>query len=151
MESEQQGLTELLSRIPLFEGLTRDECRQVLAMCKQAKVPSGKAIYAAGTPGKEMLVILKGEVAIQIPGGGTVAELQAIDTVGEMEICSAQPRVAQELASGEVSGLTLGRVELESLFSHEPQLGIKILKNIAESLSKKLAFANQQMSQNKQD
>ena len=151
MESEQQGMTELLSRIPLFEGLTRDECRQVLAMCKQAKFPAGKAIYAAGTPGKELLVILKGEVTIQVPGGGTVAELQAIDTVGEMEICSAQPRVARVVASGQVSGLTLGRAELESLFSHKPQLGIKILKNIVESLSRKLALSNQQASQKKQD
>ena len=144
---QQQELTELLERIPIFAGLAMQECRQVLALCKRARYPSGKAIYAVGTPGKEMLVILKGKVAIQMPGGETVAQLEAIDTVGDMEICSAQPRVARVVAEGEVSGLTIGRPELESLIAHHHEIGVKILKNMIEALALKLSAANKLISE----
>jgi CRP/FNR family transcriptional regulator len=143
----QQELTQLLQRIPLFAGLAMQECRQVLAFCKRARYPSGKAIYAAGTPGKEMLVILKGKVTIQLPGGPTVAELEAIDTVGEVEICTGEPRIARVAAEGEVSGLTIGRIELESLIAQHHEVGVKILKNIIHSLSSKLATTNKLVSQ----
>ncbi len=144
---QQQELTDLIQRIPIFEGLSVQECRQVLVLCSQARYPSGKTIYAAGTPGREMLVILKGTVAIQTSNGTTVAELQAVDTVGEMEICTAQPRAARVVAEGEVSGLTIGQQELDSLITHNHDVGVKILKNIIGSLAHKLTAANGQLAE----
>ncbi|MDP6776904.1 MAG: cyclic nucleotide-binding domain-containing protein [Candidatus Latescibacteria bacterium] len=145
-QSAPQGVADILSRIPIFRHLTLEECRRILTTCKRSSFPADKTIYATGAPSKEMLILLNGTVSIQTSGGVELTKLHAPDTVGEMEILSAQPRVARVVAEGEVSGLTMTRVDLEELFKVEPQMGIKLLKNIVESLSKKLADSNRKLT-----
>ena len=145
VEEASQDLTELLARIPLFENLAVDECRRVLAICGKTKVPSGKTIYAIGALGNELLILLTGSVSIQMSDGTEVAQVAAVDTVGEMEICSAQTRAARVIASEACSGLTLGRNELEDLTNHDPHLGVKILKNIVDGIARKLIATNEQL------
>jgi CRP-like cAMP-binding protein len=146
-EGAPQGVADILSRIPIFRHLTLEECRRILATCKRASFQPDKTIYATGAPSKEMLILLTGTVSIQTSSGAELARLRAPDTVGEMEILSAQPRVARVVADSEVSGLTMSRIDLEELFKVEPQMGIKLLKNMVESLSKKLSAANRQLTE----
>ena len=148
-ESAPQGVADILSRIPIFRHLTLEECRRILTTCKKASFPPDKTIYATGAPSKEMLILLHGTVSIQTSGGAELARLQAPDTVGDMEILSAQPRVARVVAEGEVSGLTMTRVDLEELFKLEPQMGIKLLRNMVDSLSKKLTAANVHLTESR--
>ena len=146
-DGARQNLIELLVRIPIFDGLVPDECRRLMTICKQASYAEGETIYAAGTPGAQLLILLKGTVSIQMPDGSEIIQIKPVDTVGEMEIASAQPRVANVLALTDVSGLVVGRADLENLVNTEPFLGIKILKNIIGTLARKLAAADQQLTE----
>ena len=148
-EGAPQGVADILSRIPIFRHLSVEECRRILATCKRASFSSDKTIYATGAPSKEMLILLNGTVSIQTSAGEELAKLHAPDTVGDMEILSAQPRVARVVAEGEVSGLTMTRVDLEELFKLEPQMGIKLLRNMVDSLSKKLTAANRHLTESR--
>ena len=144
-EEARQGLTDLLARIPIFEGLTLEECQELISICKKASYSDGKTIYEAGTLGLQLLILLKGTVSIQMPDGPEVATVESIDTVGDMEIASGHPRVARVVTSGDVSGLTIERVELEGLVRSQPQLGVKIYRNIIETLARKLIAANHRL------
>ena len=50
-EDNSQRLVDLLERIPIFQNLTPEECRKLLAVCEKVAHPAGKTIYAAGAPG----------------------------------------------------------------------------------------------------
>lgn len=143
---KRTNLIGLLAKIPLFRGLGPDQCQLVLKVSHQKSYEPDERIYAAGTAGDEMLILLQGEVKILVADGQEVARVDAIDTVGEMEIIGAGPRVADVVADGEVSGLTLGGRVLDDLFRREPDLGVQLLRNIVENLSAKLAAADQAMA-----
>ena len=81
-----------------------------------------------------------------MPEGLEVAQVEAVDAVGEMEIFTLFPRVAKVVASKDVSGLAIAKNMLEGLIGGDPHLGIHILKNIIDSLGRKLANANAQAS-----
>ena len=146
MTKKRQNLIALLVKIPLFRGLGPDQCLQVLKVSHQKSFEPGEKIYAAGTPGDEMFILLQGRVRILVTDDREVARVEAIDTVGEMEIIGASPRVADVVADGEVSGLTLGEGVLNDLFRREPSLGVQLLRNIVDNLSQKLAATDQTLA-----
>ena len=98
MEGIKQDLIQdhidLLGRIPIFDGLSIDECRRVMSIGEPVKYPTGSTIYQTNSPGSQMLVILLGKVSIQTPEGLEVAQVEAVDTVGEMEIFTLFPPAA---------------------------------------------------------
>ena len=144
-EAGGQEFVEVLGRIPVFGNLTMEECRKLMGICKKASFFTGKTIYTAGAPGNQMLILLKGTVSIHMSDGTEIAKVEPPDTVGEMEIVGALPRAARAVADTAVSGLTVDRPELEKLIHGEPELGIKILKNLVDSLARKLDATNQQL------
>ena len=144
-EKARSDLVDLLARIPIFQNLTPEECKQLMTVCKKASYSDKRTIYDAGTLGLQLLILLKGKVSIQMSGGSEITMVESTDTVGEMEIASAQPRVASVVASGDVSGLTIDRVDLEGLVRAQPHLGVKIMKNIIDILAGKLAAVDQQL------
>ncbi len=148
-EKPAQDLTEILARIPIFAELSVDHVRKVLAICERASFPKGKTIYAAGTPGNELLILLKGTVSIQMPDGSEITQVVPIDTVGEMEIASSHSRIARVVAEEAVSGLTMGQAELEGMVNVEPLIVIQVLRNIINILAEKIKSMNEQLAEKK--
>ncbi len=141
-----QNLSDALIRIPLFKDITPTECKPLLSLCKPAAYEAGTKIYEAGSPGTEMLILLKGSVQVVLPEGTQVATVSAIDTVGEMEIVSALQRTADIVAAEDVSGMTIGKGVLEGLFQNEPYLGISLLRNIVENIAHKLSETDKELA-----
>ena len=134
-----QNLSEAIVRIPLFNNFTPSESKPLLSLCKPASYAAGTTIYEAGSPGTEMLILLKGSVQVLLADGTEVATVSAVDTVGEMEIVTALQRTANIVAVDDVSGMTIGKGVLEGLFQNEPFLGISLLRNIVENIAHKLS------------
>jgi CRP-like cAMP-binding protein len=88
------------------------------------------------------MILLKGDLRIELADGKEVATLKPLETVGEMEVLTGAPRAASVVAVTPVSGLLMSRPDLEALINREPFLGIKLLRNIISSLSHKLVAAN---------
>ena len=142
----RQNFMSLLVKIPLFRGLGPRECGEILQISQQKSYKPGEKIFVAGTAGDEMLVLLKGRVKILISGGKEMARLEAIDTVGEMEVFGSSPRVADVVAEDEVSGLTMDSRALSTLFKRDAPIGIQMLLNIVDNLAGKLAAADQELA-----
>lgn len=145
VDEAKQNLVDLLLRIPIFDDLLPAESRKILQICKRATFAEGKTIFPAGTPGTQLMVLLKGTLRIEVSDGSKVASLEPLDSVGEMEVLTGAPRAASVVAETEVSGLLMSRNQLEALILREPFIGIKLLRNIVSSLSQKLTDSNEKV------
>lgn len=139
-------LTDLLVRIPVFHGLAPSECQKMLLICKQISVSKDAVIYEVGDPGTRLIILLQGEVSVQLSNGKELARLSPIDTIGETEIASTHTRSTRVVALTDMSGMEIYQNDLESLFDREPQIGVKVLRNILNALAHKLIAANQKLS-----
>ena len=128
----RENFLSLLVKIPLFQGLGLSECRKILQIAHQKSYQPGEKIYAAGTTGDEMLVILKGRVKILISG--------------DKEVVGSIHRVADVVADDEVSGLGLGKRALNALFESNDTIGVQMLRNIVDNLARKLAVADKELA-----
>ena len=144
-EESKQNLVDLLVRIPVFDDFVPSESQKLLHICKRASFAEGKTIFPAGTPGSQLMILLKGTLRIELPDGSSVATLKPLETVGEMEVLTGAPRVASVVAETDVSGLLMSRPDLEALIQREPFVGIKLLRNLVGSLAHTLVVANEKV------
>ncbi|MBT3603786.1 MAG: cyclic nucleotide-binding domain-containing protein [Candidatus Latescibacteria bacterium] len=142
MPDGKKNLIDLLVRIPLFESLVPQECRRVLALCKRIAFMEGDVIFEIGDPGTRLIILLQGSVTIELGNGQELARLEPIDTIGEMEIASNHSRYARAVALTDISGMIISQNDLDILFAQDAVLGVKLLKNIVNSLAGKLAAIN---------
>ena len=53
---------DLLSRVPLFEGLSQAQLKNLAEVCETERVPRGKYVFREGEPGASMYIIVEGRV-----------------------------------------------------------------------------------------
>lgn len=74
-----------LSKVPLFEHLTRKELGFVAAEGDEVDVPAGKVLIRQGQPGDTFYVILQGEAQVKV-GSSVRSVLKAGDFFGEISM-----------------------------------------------------------------
>ncbi len=122
-----------LADIPFFDGWTGDELAAVDRVADYVSYWPGEALIKQGTTGYEFIVILEGEVDVQVDGQ-TVATLGAGDHVGEMALLSNHPRNATVLAKDKVRALLVGAREFRALVDTTPSLDRKLLTSLTQRL-----------------
>ena len=69
---DRESPLDLLSRIPLFRGCTKDELRHIDRAATRVDYASGQLICREGDVGRELVMIVEGEASIDmadfIPG-----------------------------------------------------------------------------------
>lgn len=122
-----------LADIPFFDGWTGDELAQVDRVADYVSYGQGEALIKQGTTGYEFIVILEGEVEVQVDGQ-TVATLGPGDHVGEMALLSNNPRNATVVAKDKVRALLVGAREFRALVELSPSLDRKLLTSLTARL-----------------
>jgi len=59
---------ELISRVPLFAGLSKRELGQVASLADEIDLPAGKLLIREGERGREFFVLLEGEAEVTRKG-----------------------------------------------------------------------------------
>lgn len=93
----------------------------------------GKTIFTEGDKGREMFVILKGEVEISQKVNNEPMVLKKMvvgDFFGEMSTIRGVPRVATATAVGHVECLRILPETFKTMIHHKPGFGIKIIKEL---------------------
>ncbi len=72
----QDWLSRALARIPLFEGLSKQDLRAVAGLADLRQYVDGVTVVRAGTPGDGMHVVLDGSAVVQ-PSAGARATPRA--------------------------------------------------------------------------
>jgi CRP/FNR family cyclic AMP-dependent transcriptional regulator len=133
----------LLRRYSLFGGLMEHQLARLSEFLQVERVATGAVIVNEGDHGDRLYCIHQGRVAVRkrlADGSGDVllAELQAGDTVGEMELIDLQPRTSTVIALEPCVLLGLRVRDILALSREDLPGYTLVVMNLARDLSRRL-------------
>ncbi len=139
-----------LRSIGLFGGLTDDHLRHLVETLEVLTPPPGETLFREGDQGRDMFVVLEGEVEVlkasSTGADARVALLGPGDWFGEMSILDVQPRSAtvQGLAPSRL--LRIRTKDLEALYRQDVKAYALVVLNLARELSRRLRVADRMIA-----
>ena len=130
------GNEAMLSRVPLFEGLTKKELRSLAKELQEETFNAGQDIVTAGKPGGRFYLILDGRAKV-IQGDRTKATLGPGDYFGEMSIIDKGPRSATVRADGYVRALSIASWNFLSVLEENFSIARKIMETLSARVREK--------------
>jgi CRP-like cAMP-binding protein len=132
--------------IGLFGGLSDDVLRTFVGALEVNELPSGAVVFREGESGRELYVILDGEVEVlrkSKRGHETrVAILGPGDWFGEMSVLDVLPRSASTRVLAPTHLLRLTAHDLDALYRRDMRSYALVVLNIARELSRRLRVAD---------
>lgn len=120
--------------MPLFRDCTDDELRQIDSVADEVAVPAGRALIRQGDLGREFVVIIEGEAAVE-RDGVRVATLEAGTHFGELALLVDHPRNATVTAVTDLKVQVIDRRGFQNLLDSSPHLTKNLLQSLARRLS----------------
>ena len=136
-----QGLQDLLSTIPIFSFLGRNEITALESLFVESTHQKGEYICREGEPGDSFHIILDGELEVFIGQDDSVRVLSLLkkgDFFGEMALLQGDKRTASVMVARRAHLVTLDRSSFNSVFLKNP----KALEYFTRVLCKRVADAN---------
>lgn len=140
------GLKQRLADIGVFGGLSDEARAFFIDTCKFVELGVGQLAFSEGDPGREMFVLLSGELEVlkkSRRGRDTrVAILGPSDCFGEMSVIDLQPRSATLRALAPTRLLRISTEDLDLLYRTDVKAYAMLVLNIARDLSRRLRVAD---------
>ncbi len=131
-----------LREIALFGGLSDAVLGHLATSLKVLRVAPGEILFREGDPGREMFVVLEGEVEVMKKSRRgrdmRVALLGPSDGFGEMSLIDVQPRSAMVRSVAPTRLLRMTSEDFDALYRHDLKSYTLIILNIARDLSRRL-------------
>lgn len=128
----------LLEGVTLFRSVPAHHLRELSRFARTETFAAGETIVRMGEPGWTLYVVRSGRVRVECeqPGGGTVvlALLGPGEFFGELSIFDGEKRSATVVAVEDTETLTLGRFDIVRVVTHDPQVGLSLLKALSARL-----------------
>jgi CRP-like cAMP-binding protein len=141
-----QSSLDRVRDIGLFGGLGDDVLRTFVSSLEVNELPSGAVVFREGESGRELYVILDGEVEVlrkSKRGHETrVAILGPGDWFGEMSVLDVLPRSASTRVLAPTHLLRLTAHDLDALYRRDMRSYALVVLNIARELSRRLRVAD---------
>jgi hypothetical protein len=142
--TERTGLTrsdelawrwQCLRESDVFEGLTDDELRLVVAIGEQRHVAAGGRLASAGSRGETLFVILSGEIRLisHGPGETVVRTARVGETVPLAAIIDPPVLVTTVQAGTDCEVFAIPRQPLIDLFETRPMMGFQVYRAAARA------------------
>jgi len=136
---------ELLAKVPLFEGLTNKQLREVSNLATRMNLAAGRELTKQGATGKEFLIVLDGSVDVLIDGV-VVASPAPGECYGEVALLADRPRTATVVATSDVTVDIIGRLEFYDMLERQPQIAARLQEAMAAHLAADAAEAERRAS-----
>ena len=133
---------ELLTRVPLFDGLSRTQLGRVGSLAEQVTYNAGRVIVKKDDPGRAFYVIVEGHAKVvkgRIVTARGEAELGPGEFFGELALLDGGKRAATVIAATELTTIRIERTAFRRLLREEPDLSLKLLEGMAKRTRKILA------------
>jgi CRP/FNR family transcriptional regulator, cyclic AMP receptor protein len=124
---------DVLKGIPIFSYLSKKQLDEVARHADEIDVEAGHVIAKEGSRGHDLFVIVSGSATVSRQGEA-IATLRPGDFVGEMSLLDGKPRSATVIADEPMALLVIMAREFEPLLLHIPELGVQLLKAMAQRL-----------------
>lgn len=149
------SVVPVLRQADIFDELTPTQLELIGSICSERHYQAGDVIFEENTPGDEMYIIANGEVEIQVDPaligreGGTprtIATLRRGQSFGEVSLVDEGLRSASARCSLHDTHLVvIPRDKLTLLCDTYPQLGYKLMRNLAADLAMKIRHTDLQV------
>ena len=126
-----------LRRVPLFDGLAPADLGAIAEVAEERSFADGELLATEGELGDELLIVASGSVRVEA-GGSEIARRGPGEVVGEMSLITRGPRMASLVADGDVRAIRIGRREFESMIHDRPDIGIGVMRVLAQRLAEAL-------------
>lgn len=140
------ALTRLLQRVPLFQGLLRDELELLLQQAHKEPLWAGAYVLRQGEEGRDVYVVVSGELQVlqSLEQGqeAILAELKPGDSFGEMALLDQGRRSASVRCRNDALLLRLPA----STLAQAPAINVKLTLNMARLMAQRLRGSNAMIS-----
>ena len=123
-----------LRRVPLFDELAPADLSAIAEVAHERSFADGELLASEGELGDELLIVASGTVRVEA-GGSEIARRGPGEVVGEMSLITRGPRMASLVADGDVRAIRIGRREFESMIHDRPDIGIGVMRVLAQRLA----------------
>ena len=130
-----------LKNIELFHDLPGEVLADIAALLEEETYEKGQYIVNEGDLGKELFMIVKGEVEV-VAGGNVVAVMKEGAGFGEMALIDSQPRSADIIAKNDVLVLKMESDDFLEILKQRDEVAlgvIRVLTGRIRELNAKLA------------
>jgi CRP-like cAMP-binding protein len=124
---------ELLKRVPLFSGCSKQELAEVASVADEIDVGAKRTLTTEGEPGREFVVIVEGTAEVR-KRRRRLNMLGAGDFLGEIALVSGGPRTATVTTTTPARLLVISHHAFRSLMTSSPKIQTKVLEALAERL-----------------
>jgi CRP/FNR family transcriptional regulator, cyclic AMP receptor protein len=150
------SVVTVLKQADIFDELTNTQLELVASICAERHYQSGDVIFEENTPGDELYVIATGEVEIVVDpalvgkesstGSTAIATLRRGQSFGEVSLVDEGLRSAGARCSAQDTHLVvIPRDKLMLLCDTYPQLGYRLMRNLAADLAMKIRHTDLQV------
>ncbi len=148
-EDQKLGLAiiNLLRPLSMFAGLGDGELRKIARLFVQKLYRPGEQVFAKGDSGDEAFIVLRGKISIKLESESpAVAQLGDGKVFGELAFLDGSPRAAFAVATQPSILLVMKRTAFAEVVRREPNLGMVVMRNIAQDLALKLRSVNETLA-----
>lgn len=139
-------IKSLMTEVPQFDRLSPEELDIVADYVDTLEAPAGAVLTKEGDSGDSLFYIITGRIQVSKDSNDdtqtVLARFNRGAAIGEMSLIDDTPRSATAIALDDVELLMLPRSGFDELVAKHPPIAIKILKNIAHSLSTRLRYTS---------
>jgi CRP-like cAMP-binding protein len=145
------SLASIFKQTDIFYDLSPTQLELVAAICQERRCSMGDVIFEENTTSDELYIIVQGEVDIQVDptlvgdvnakstGPVTIATLRRGQSFGEIALVDQGLRSATaRTAANNTMLLVIPRDKLITLCDTYPQLGYRLMRNLAADLALKI-------------
>ncbi|MCF8068891.1 MAG: Crp/Fnr family transcriptional regulator [Desulfobacterales bacterium] len=133
-----EKIQEILSKIPLFDGLPGDQLESVRQITRKILFSKGDIIFSEGDPGKGFYVSITGQVKIfkiSFEGKEKIIHIaQPGDPFGEVPVFAGQTFPANAAAISKCEIMFFPRDAFSDLIAKNPSLGLNMLAVLSKKL-----------------
>lgn len=144
------GSVNILKQTDIFYKLNQTQLNLVANLCQERNYHAGEVVFPEGADSNELYIIVAGEVNIQVApelvreeasesSGVTIATLRRGQSFGEMALVDKGLRSATARAKTERTRLlAIPSAQLLNMCDTYPNLGYRLMKNLAVDLALKI-------------
>jgi CRP/FNR family transcriptional regulator, cyclic AMP receptor protein len=122
---------DALGRCTLFQGLSKDERKELAKVTEDLEVDAGKVLCREGETASEFFVIVEGEADVT-KDGKHLRTLSDSEFFGEIALLEDMRRTATVTAKTPLRFFVLTRQSFWSLLERQPDVERKVLRELAK-------------------
>lgn len=130
---------QLISQVPLFASLPREEIQYLAQVLRPHEIPAGTLLFKEGERGDRFYVLLDGQMeiikALGTPDERLLAVRNAGTFIGEMSLMNVEGlRTASVRSCSKATLLEMRRVEFDDLLQRRPILAYNMVRVLSQRL-----------------